>query len=79
MVTSCSGSGGRAGFAQPASRVNLSRLLLLSWLAGSDLSISQDSSGTNIGNLSQLTVDTQNHHKPPCHDLTCATNHFWIT
>ena len=29
VVTSCSGSGGRAGFAQPASRVNLSRLLLV--------------------------------------------------
>ena len=29
VVTSCSGSGGKAGTAQPASRVNLSRLLVV--------------------------------------------------
>ena len=47
VVTSCSGSGGRAGLAQAASRVNLSRLLLLAgWVT------SQYFTGrTNIGNL----------------------------
>ena len=78
MVTSCSGSGGRAGTAaQPASRVNLSRLLLVAAGVTHQYFTGQREGTDQYCQSLTVDVDTHNHGATKKYSSTTTNHLLW--